>query len=182
MSHNLTRRVALLGGVILFLGLIAFVTLRTNRPSSLSVALARGETPEAPAFSLPRLDTDGTLSLESLRGKVVVVNFWASWCIPCKDEAAAIEATWQRYKDKEVVFVGLNVQDLVPEALKFLRLTRATYPNVRDKDNSIYRHYGLTGVPETFFINRQGRIVKKFPGVVTDPDEWASAVEEALRR
>jgi cytochrome c biogenesis protein CcmG/thiol:disulfide interchange protein DsbE len=181
-AEPLMRRIALLGGVILFLAFIAFVTLRTNRPSTLSVLLARGETPEAPAFDLPRLDTEGRLSLSALHGKVAVVNFWASWCIPCKDEAPAIESTWQRYKDKGVVVVGLNVQDLVPEAMTFLRVTGATYPNVRDKDNSVYRAYGLTGVPETFFIDRQGRIVKKFPGVVVDASEWAKAVEETLLR
>lgn len=174
------RQVAVLGGLMLFLGFIAFVTLRTNRPAALSVALARGETPAAPEFTLPRLDTEGTVSLASLRGQVVVLNFWASWCIPCRDEAPAIEATWQRYKDRAVVFVGINVQDLTPKALQFIRDTGATYPNVRSKDNAVYRAYGLTGVPETFFINREGRIVKKFPGVVTDPDRWAAAVEEAF--
>jgi cytochrome c biogenesis protein CcmG/thiol:disulfide interchange protein DsbE len=176
------RRVLLLGGLIVFLALLVFVTLRTNRPSSLSVALARGQTPPAPEFSLPRLDTEETLTLDSLRGRVVVVNFWASWCIPCRDEAPAIEATWQRYRDRDVVVLGVNVQDLVPEALKFLRDTHATYPNVRDRDNRVYRAYGLTGVPETFFINRDGRIVRKFPGVVTDPQEWARAVDSALTR
>lgn len=176
------RRVAVLGGLILFLGLIAFVTLRSNRPAALAVALARGETPQAPEFTLPRLDAEGMLTLTSLQGKVVVLNFWASWCIPCKDEAPAIEATWQRYKDRGVVFVGVNVQDLTPKALKFLKDTHATYPNVRSGDNAVYRAYGLTGVPETFFVNRDGRIVKKFPGVVTDPAQWAAAVEEALRK
>lgn len=176
------RRVAVLGGLILFLGFIAFVTLRVNRPGAISVALARGETPPAPEFALPRLDTEGTLSLASLRGQVVVINFWASWCIPCKDEAPAIEATWQRYKNRGVVFVGINVQDLTPKAMQFIRDTGASYPNVRSKDNTTYRAYGLTGVPETFFVNREGRIVKKFPGVVTDPEQWAAAVEEAFRR
>jgi cytochrome c biogenesis protein CcmG/thiol:disulfide interchange protein DsbE len=176
------RRVALLGSVILFLALIAVITLRANRPSSLTVAIARGETPPAPGFTLPRLDAEGTLSLASLRGKVVVVNFWASWCIPCRDEAPAVESTWQRYRDKDVVFLGINVQDLTPKALDFLKDTGATYPNIRDRDNSVYRAYGLTGVPETFFVSRGGHIVKKFPGVVTDPEVWERAVEEALAR
>lgn len=174
------RRVALLGGLAVFLALIAFVTLHANRPSSLTVAIARGQTPAAPEFALPRLDADGTLSLSSLRGRVVVINFWSSWCVPCRDEAPALEASWQRYRERGVVFVGVNVQDLVPQAMKFLAETGATYPNVRDKDNSVYRAYGLTGVPETFFVDRGGRIVKKFPGVVTDPREWAKAIEEVL--
>ncbi len=179
---SLRGRVALVGSVIVVLGLLAFVTLRTNRPSSISVALARGLTPDAPAFELPRLDAEGTLSLGSLRGKVVVINFWASWCIPCKEEARALEATWQRYRDEDVAVLGVDVQDLIPEALRFLKVTRTTYPAVRDKDNAVYRAYGLTGVPETFFVDRRGRIVRKFPGAVTDPREWPRAVENALKR
>jgi cytochrome c biogenesis protein CcmG/thiol:disulfide interchange protein DsbE len=175
-------RVAVLGAVILMVGFIAFVTLRTNRPAAIAVALARGEAPPAPDFTLPRLDAEGTLSLASLRGQVVVLNFWASWCVPCRDEAPAVEATWQRYKDKGVVVVGVNVQDLTPSALRFLEETRATFPNVRSADGAVYRAYGLTGVPETFFVTRDGRILKKFPGVVTDPAKWFAAVEDTLRR
>ncbi len=179
---SLGRRAALLGSLAAVLGLLAFVTVRSNRPASLSVALARGQTPEAPPFVLSRLDAEGTLDLASLRGKTVVVNFWASWCIPCRDEAQALEATWQRYRDRGVVVVGVDVQDLTHEALRFLRETKTTYPQVRDKDNTVYRAYGLTGVPETFFVDRAGRIVRKFPGAVTDPRQWFKAVEDLLAR
>lgn len=179
---SLGRRVALLGSLAAVLGLLAFVTVRSNRPVTISAALARGLTPQAPPFVLPRLDIDGTLDLASLRGKVVVINFWASWCIPCREEARALEATWQRYRDRGVVVLGVNVQDLTPEALRFLRDTKTTYPAVRDKDNTVYRAYGLTGVPETFFVDRAGRIVRKFPGAVLDPQEWFKAVEDTLAR
>jgi cytochrome c biogenesis protein CcmG/thiol:disulfide interchange protein DsbE len=179
---GLGRRAALLGSLVLVLGALAFVTLRANRPASISVALARGLTPPAPGFALPRLDTEGTIDLAALRGQVVVLNFWASWCVPCRDEAPAIEATWRRFKERGVVVVGVNVQDLVPEALRFMRETGPTYPNVRDRDNTVYRAYGLTGVPETFFISRGGAIVRKFPGVVTSSQTWAQAVEDALAR
>jgi cytochrome c biogenesis protein CcmG/thiol:disulfide interchange protein DsbE len=179
---SLRRRAALLGSLAAVLGLLAFVTVRSNQPASISVTLARGQTPEAPSFVLPRLDADGTLDLASLRGKVVVINFWASWCVPCREEARALEATWQRYRDRGVLVRGVNVQDLTPEALRFLRETKTTYPAVRDKDNTVYRAYGLTGVPETFFVDRTGRIVRKFPGAVMDPQEWFKAVEHALAR
>lgn len=181
-SSSLRQRAVLLGALAAVLGLLAFVTVRSNRPASISVALARGLTPEAPQFALPRLDGEGALDLASLRGKVVVINFWASWCIPCREEAKALEATWQRYKDWGVVVLGVNVQDLVPEAQRFLKETRTTFPVIRDKDNTIYRAYGLTGVPETFFVDRQGRIVRKFPGAVTDSKEWFRVVEEVLAR
>jgi cytochrome c biogenesis protein CcmG/thiol:disulfide interchange protein DsbE len=180
--RGLRARAVVLASLVVVLGALAFVTLRANRPASISVALARGLTPPAPGFALPRLDTAGALDLTSLQGQVVVLNFWASWCLPCRDEAPAIEATWQRFKDRGVVVVGVNVQDLVPEALRFIRETGATYPNVRDRDNAVYRAYGLTGVPETFFIDRAGAIVRKFPGVVTSPQTWAQAVEDALAR
>lgn len=164
------------------LALLAFLTVRSNRPASITVALARGLSPEAPAFVLPRIDGEGTLELTSLRDRVVVLNFWSSWCVPCREEAAAIEATWSRYRERGAVVVGINVQDLTGAASRFMRETGATFPNVRDKDNTVYRAYGLTGVPETFFIDRQGRIVRKFPGAVFAPTAWFEAVEEALRR
>ncbi len=176
------RQALLLGSLIAVLGVLAFVTVRSNRPESISVALARGRTPEAPRFLLPHLDGKGTIALASLRGSVVVINFWASWCTPCRAEAPALEATWRRYRDQNVVVLGINVQDLVPEALRFVRETRTTYPMVRDKDNTVHRAYGLTGLPETFFVDRSGKIVHKFRGGVPDRQAWFKAVEEALVR
>ncbi len=176
------RQALLLGSLVAVLGVLAFVTVRSNRPESISVALARGLTPEAPRFLLPHLDGEGTIDLALLRGRVVVINFWASWCTPCRAEALALEATWQRYRDQGVVVVGINVQDLVPEALRFLRETKTTYPMVRDKDNTVFRAYGLTGLPETFFVDRSGKIVRKFRGGVPDPQVWFKAVEETLAR
>jgi len=181
-SRSLKPRAALLASLVAVLGLLALVTARTNRPASITVALARGETPPAPLFVLPRLDAEGILDLASLRGRVVVLNFWASWCIPCRDEAPLLEATWQRYRERGVLVIGVNVQDLVPAALRFLQETHTTYPQVRDKDNTVYRAYGLTGVPETFFIDRQGRIVRKFPGAVVNREQWFTTTEEVFGR
>ena len=172
----------LLGSLVAVLGLLFFLTVGSSRPESISVALARGLTPEAPEFLLPRLDGGGTIALDSFRGRVVVINFWASWCAPCRAEAPALEATWQRYRDHGVVVIGVNVQDLVPQALRFLQETKTTYPMVRDRDNTVYRAYGLTGLPETFFVDRSGKIVRKFRGGVSDPEAWFKTVEETLAR
>ncbi|MDR7481178.1 MAG: TlpA disulfide reductase family protein [Armatimonadota bacterium] len=182
MTRTLHPRVPLLAAVGLVVAALAFVTARAGRQTSISGALARGLAPEAPPFTLPRLDGDGTLDLAALRGRVVVLNFWASWCVPCRDEAPLLEAAWQRYRDRGVVVVGVNVQDLTADAQRFVRETRTTFPVVRDHDNRVYRAYGLTGVPETFFTDRQGRIVRKFPGAVLEAAEWFRAVEDVLAR
>ncbi len=179
---GIQRRAALLASLMAMFGLLAFVTVRSNRPAAISRALARGLTPSAPHFVLPRLDAERSLDLTALRGSVIVINFWASWCIPCREEAPVLEVLWRRYKERGVVMLGVNVQDLEPEAQRFLRETRTTFPQVRDKDNSVYRMYGLTGVPETFFVDRAGRIVRKFPGAMTDATEWLKALEDTLAR
>jgi cytochrome c biogenesis protein CcmG/thiol:disulfide interchange protein DsbE len=179
---TLSQRAALLGTLVAVLGLLAFVTLHSTRPATIASALARGKTPEAPGFVLPRLDAEGAIDLRALRGRVVVVNFWASWCVPCRDEAPALQAAWERYRDRGVVVLGVNVQDLVSEARRFLGDVKTTYPSVRDRDNAVYRAYGLTGVPETFFIDRAGRIVFRFPGVVTEHGLWFKAIDDVLTR
>ena len=172
----------MIGALLVVLGVLVVASLRSNRPAALTIALARGQTLDAPAFSLQRLGGEGTVDLAALRGKIVVLNFWASWCAPCRDEAPAIEAAWQRYRNRGVVVVGANVQDLVPQATRFIESVAATYPMGRDRDNRVYRAYGLTGVPETFFIDREGRVVRKFSGVVTDRSVWFSTIDSMLAR
>jgi cytochrome c biogenesis protein CcmG/thiol:disulfide interchange protein DsbE len=119
----------------------------------------------APQFSLGLFDeyrggwASNTLNLADLRGKGVVVNFWASWCKPCEEEAAALEAAWQQYKDKGVVFVGVDYLDQDPSAKRYLEKFHITYPNGPDLASKISKRYTIRGVPETFFIDPQGKIV-----------------------
>ena len=121
--------------------------------------LARGELVHAPPFSLERLDRDGTLSLASLRGKAVVVNFWASWCIPCKEEAPVLQQTYERYRDRGLVVLGVDVKDFREDARRFMRRYGITYPVVYDGKGSTIGRWGLQGYPETFFVDRTGKLV-----------------------
>jgi cytochrome c biogenesis protein CcmG/thiol:disulfide interchange protein DsbE len=123
------------------------------------VKLGGGRTPPAPTFALSRLDAPGKLALVSLRGKVVVLNFWASWCSPCKSEAPRLEAAWRQYRQRGVVVLGVDGQDFSGDAKRFLRKHRITYPNVHDGPGNIGSKYGVTGYPETYFVDRRGRLV-----------------------
>ena len=109
------------------------------------------------------------LNLESLRGKVVMLNFWASWCRPaCYEEAPALERTWREYKDKGVVVVGIDIQDRDEAARIFLAEFGHSFPNAPDPAGRIAVDYGVYGVPETFFIDRKGRVRFKQVGALTD--------------
>ena len=123
--------------------------------------------PAAP-FTLATFD-GGQVSLEALRGRVVVVNFWASWCYPaCYEEAPALERAWDTYKDRGVMMIGINIQDKEEPAKKFLTQFGHTFPNAPDPAGRVSVDYGVYGVPETFFIDRAGRVRWKHVGAVTD--------------
>jgi cytochrome c biogenesis protein CcmG/thiol:disulfide interchange protein DsbE len=123
--------------------------------------------PAAP-FALTTFD-GRPIALESLRGRVVVVNFWASWCIPaCYDEAPSLERAWQAYRERGVTLVGINIQDKEEPARRFLARFGHTFPNAPDPTGRVSVDYGVYGVPETFFIDRKGRVRFKHVGAVTD--------------
>jgi cytochrome c biogenesis protein CcmG/thiol:disulfide interchange protein DsbE len=134
---------------------------------------------EAPAFTLTLFD--GTpFALEAQRGKVVVLNVWSSWCVPaCYNEAPALEAAWRRYRERGVVVVGINYQDREAAAREFLARFGHTFPNGPDIGSKIAIAYGVYGVPETFFIDRDGRIAHKHVGEITF-DVLARHIERLL--
>lgn len=120
------------------------------------------------AFALTTFD-GAPLQLEAYRGNVVVLNFWASWCYPaCYEEAPVLERNWRAYRDRGVIVIGVDIQDKVAAAQKFIRDFGLTFPNVRDTTGKVSVDYGVYGVPETFFIDRRGRIRSKHVGAVTD--------------
>jgi cytochrome c biogenesis protein CcmG/thiol:disulfide interchange protein DsbE len=165
-SHRVGRRLswrwplqaAALGLVAALLLLLAW-RIVTNDRSNLAAAVAAGQAPTAPDFELSRLEGGGKLRLSSLQGKVVLLNFWASWCVPCKEEAPRLEAAWRRWRDRGVVVVGLDTHDFSSDARGFMRRHRVTYPNVHDGPGRTADRYGGSGFPETWFVNRDGRLV-----------------------
>jgi cytochrome c biogenesis protein CcmG/thiol:disulfide interchange protein DsbE len=103
-----------------------------------------------------------------MRGQVVVVNVWASWCPPCRDEAPVLEQTWREYRDRGVVFIGVDYMDTEPAALAYLAEFDITYPNGPDLGSRIAQDYKVQGVPETFFIDPQGEIAEVFVGPLSE--------------
>ena len=146
--------------------------------------LGRGETPPAPTFRLDRLDQPGKVSLAAYRGRPVIVNFWASWCIPCKEEAPLLEAVWKRYRDRGLVVVGVDINDVRGEARRFARENKMSYPLAYDGPGETSTDYGLTAVPETFFVARSGKLVcdRLQAGVHLDGnrDRFHKCVQEVL--
>jgi cytochrome c biogenesis protein CcmG/thiol:disulfide interchange protein DsbE len=185
------RRAAIASAVLAVGGIIALLTIglaARDVDRSIDAAIAKGETEPAPEFTLPVLAAgsaigraDGEpLSLRDLRGRPVVLNFWASWCDPCKREARILEAAWQEWRGRGLVVLGLDVQDLSENALDFIRRYGQTYPHVRDRGEDAYRAYGLTGVPETFFIDARGRVRVHWIGEISE-DQLSEGIELIAR-
>jgi cytochrome c biogenesis protein CcmG/thiol:disulfide interchange protein DsbE len=167
--------------VVALLGLLVW-KVAFGSDSEVTSSLREGGTPAAPAFTLERLDGEGELALESLRGKAVVLNFWASWCGPCREEMPVLQAGWERWQDEDVAFVGIDVKDFRGDARAFLDEYGVTYPNVYDGKGSMVGRYGVTGFPETYFIDADGDVVYRIAGPVLDEQELDEAIERALRR
>jgi cytochrome c biogenesis protein CcmG, thiol:disulfide interchange protein DsbE len=133
-------------------------------------AIASGKIVKAPAFRLKALSGDGTVSLAALRGKMVVLNFWASNCIPCKEEMPRLQRASERWAGRHVAVVGIDVEDSRRAARSFLRAHGITYEIGFDPLADTAGPYGVLGTPSTFFIDRRGRIVKRILGPVSRAD------------
>ncbi|MGI9186734.1 MAG: TlpA family protein disulfide reductase [Gaiellales bacterium] len=164
---------------ILALGVVlARAVMHSSGSRAFPAEVASGALPQAPGFDLPNLDGSGSTSLAALKGKVVVLNFWASWCNPCKDEAPILQDFWERdAKPSGVARVGIDSQDLSDDARAFAKTYGLTYPLVHDDGGDIGRAYGVSAFPETFVLDAEGRAVAWFPGEVT-----AKGLRDAIRQ
>lgn len=179
MRHplKLTGQVVALAAVAGLLGLLVWrLTHQTHVPRV-------GAT--APAFTLAELTGPGHIALAHYRGRPVVLNFWASWCVPCKSEAAVLERAWIRYRPKGVAFVGVDFHDVSGDARRFVAAHGLTFPMAEDGSGNITTgKYGVTQVPETYIVGRSGKIVVHIAGPITAAgfsQEFQRGLAAALR-
>jgi cytochrome c biogenesis protein CcmG/thiol:disulfide interchange protein DsbE len=159
-----SRIVAITVGLALILGFLAIVAISLRNIESTDLA---GR--QATDFTLPLFDQfeQDQITLSDLRGQVVLVNFWASWCVECYKEADLLEQAWRDYKDKGVMFIGVDYLDTEKEGLAYMAKYNITYPSGPDIGDKISKAYAITGVPETFIIDQDGNIAHVQIGPIT---------------
>ena len=130
---------------------------------------------KAPSFVAPKVGGQ-LVSLENYKNKPLVLNFWASWCPPCRDETPGMERIWRKYEDQGVVILGINVQDGEKEAERYISEFGVTFSNALDLDGSITVDYGVTGLPVTFFIDNDSVVTGRWVGSISEDrlDNWVS--------
>jgi len=158
------RRIARYTAVGLILGLALVLTLAFRRdPHDIRTGTVGRP---APAFTLPDLEGNGSISLDQYRGKVVVLNFWASWCVPCKEENPALAEVWERYRGTDVVLLGILFQDSTAAGREYTARLGNTWPSAVDESGRVALSYGVFGPPETYFIGPDGVIAGRHIGPI----------------
>jgi cytochrome c biogenesis protein CcmG/thiol:disulfide interchange protein DsbE len=191
LSRPSVRRAAWAAAILLpalFL-LGAWLILRALEPSLVSgsrgaqvadfTARPVAENREAPSFQVPTLTGRGSIALRRFAGRVVVLNLWASWCDPCRAESPALEEVWESYRSRGVQFVGIDHQDSRSNGLGFRRAFGLTYPSGFDPAGTLAWRFGALGIPTTYVIDRDGRIVYRFLGKIR-PGTLAEILDRVL--
>ena len=159
--------------VLALLGLLAWKVFSDEGPS------ARIGEP-VPAFDLPELSGTGRVTVDASQRTPMVINFWATWCLPCREEAPLLEAAWRKYRDRGVRFIGVDVRDFNGDARDFVEEFGLTYPIAYDGPARLWEPWGITGLPETFFVGADGEIVEHRIGEFEDQAELDAVVERML--
>jgi cytochrome c biogenesis protein CcmG/thiol:disulfide interchange protein DsbE len=165
--------------VVALLALLIWKVSGQIGKQTIAAEVRKGHTPAEPSFALPRLDRAGVLDSASLAGKPQVINFWASWCVPCRVEAPLLARAAREWRSRGLVVIGVDHQDFTGDARSFMRRYGMSYPVVRDRGDHLYDRYGATGVPESFFVNSAGKVVAHVPGAV-DGAALAEGIRKAL--
>jgi cytochrome c biogenesis protein CcmG, thiol:disulfide interchange protein DsbE len=176
--RGLTRRRTMLLSAVVAAVLAVVGLLATGLGKDPSVAASPLVGRLAPDFTLAQLDGP-SVTLSKLRGQVVVVNFWASWCTECHTEQSALDQTWQQFRDSGVVVLGVNFEDTTGDARDYVHTAGVAYPVVEDTDSRTALAYGLRGIPETFIVDKSGRIVDRVIGPV-DSAKLARQINSVL--
>ena len=179
MPRKARRPLLLAGVVVAVLAVVALLATGLTRAGTIEASPLAGK--PAPEFHLQGMDgrPGSAVRLSDLRGQVVVVNLWASWCAECRVEQPDLDETWNRFRDAGVVVVGVDFQDTAGDARAYLEETGTSYPTVVDADSSTALAYGLRGVPETFVVDQDGMIVDRVIGPV-ESDRLADRITGLL--
>ena len=160
--------IAVLCAVVALVALLAYGLINNEPNRCVEQALVAGGREPAPEVELPRLNGGGSASLADYRGKVVVLNFWASWCGPCKVESPLLQRWHERLDKQGGLVLGVDVQDISGDARAFVDEFSLTYPMLRDGPGDLRDDFGILGLPETFVVDRRGRIAAVVRGVVDE--------------
>jgi cytochrome c biogenesis protein CcmG/thiol:disulfide interchange protein DsbE len=157
-------------GVLALLGVLTYGVTSSGHNETVDKALAAGRRVPAPALTLSPLVAAAPTSLSDYRGKVVVLNFWASWCVPCRDESPLLQRWHERIRSQGGTVLGVNALDVRSDARAFVKEYGLTYPMLRDGSSGSSDAFGVVGYPETFVIDRRGRIAAVTHGPVDEAD------------